>query len=161
MTEPARTLIAVGDGSTAWLYDSSSNTYRKTDVKDFPGNEPPTLPISVYIGPLSLSLSELTERWQERGISVDRRDNERILGFDTTLVDYGPTWHGSGSGGETSGGIGSIWVDEKNQFALRSVVDGGPGFEYVDARVTKLERPPRALVNLFRFEPPAGSREEQ
>ena len=159
LTEPARTLIAVGDGWTAWLYDSSTNTYKKTAVKDFPGNDPPALPISVYLGPVSLS--ELTRRWEQAGISVKRRGQDRLLGFETTIMEYAPTWRASGSRGETSGGIALLWVDEQSQFVLRSVVDGGPGLEYVDAKVTRLERPPSPAAALFHFEPPAGSREEQ
>ena len=158
-SEPARRLIGVGDGSTAWLFDSSTNTYRKTDVGEFPGNDPPGLPISAYIGPLSLS--ELIQRWQERATTFNRRGTERVLGFEATLIEFRPTWQGSGSGGETSGGTGSLWVDEEKEFALRNVVDGGPGFQYVDAKVTKLERPPSVAADLFRFEPPAGSREER
>jgi outer membrane lipoprotein-sorting protein len=150
--EEPRTLIGVADGKYVWVHDSDTATYTRVSIKDRPSSE---LPSSVLLG--AVDIAALTERWQAQGVNLNSGGAGRHLGREAQVIEYSPTWRSGGSGGELSGGIGRIWIDDETGLVLRNLVDGGVAYEYLDARVTLLELSPRVDRGMFRFEAPEGS----
>jgi DNA-binding CsgD family transcriptional regulator len=84
------------------------------------------------------SIDELVRRLNSQGgsfrIHAATAGHEIVLGYDTTVVEYGPTWLNAG----TSGGTGRIWIEPTHMVALRNTTEGNDGSEASRAEVTKL-----------------------
>ena len=156
--EPAEhdptTILGVADGKNSYLYKSDSNTYTRVSLKDYSS---PSLPVSVLLGPIDLA--QLVQRWEAQDTTVRGGGAGRYLNRDAQVIEYSPTWRASGPGGDSSGGIGRIWIDSDSGLIVRNLVDGGPTSQYVDARVTVLELQPRFEPATFRFDAPSGARQ--
>jgi outer membrane lipoprotein-sorting protein len=158
--EPAEdepvTILGVADGKDSYLYKSDSNTYTRVSLKDY---STPSLPVSVLLGPIDLPL--LIQRWETQDTTVRGGSSGRYLNRDAQVIEYSPTWRATGPSGDSSGGIGRIWIDNESGLIVRNLVDGGSTSQYVDARVTLLELQPKFEPAIFRFDAPSGSRQVQ
>jgi outer membrane lipoprotein-sorting protein len=156
--EPAEdeptTILGVADGKNSYLYKSDSNTFTRVSLKDY---STPSLPVSVLLGPLDLA--NLIQIWESQNTSVRGGGNSRYMNRDAQVIEYSPTWRATGPAGDSSGGIGRIWIDSETGLVVRNLVDGGPTSQYLDARVTLLELQPRFEPALFRFDTPSGARQ--
>ncbi len=159
-----RTLTAVADGQWLWSDSATETTYQRTEIPDLPAGTVASLPISVLIGPSNTGtfdafLDELRSINRAPGAFARVTGSAHVLGYDTTVVEWGPAWSSSGSanGGPatvTTGGVSRLWVEPRSLWVLRFESDGLDG-ERIRAEITGLDfggiDPAR-----FVFEPPAG-----
>ena len=129
-----RTLTAVADGQWLWYDSATETTYQRTGIPDLPAGTVASLPISVLIGPSNAGtfdgiLDELRSMNRAPGSFARVTGSARVLGYDTTVVDWGPAWSSSGStnGGPptaTTGGVSRLWVEPHSLWVLdrKSVV---------------------------------------
>jgi hypothetical protein len=80
---------------------------------------------------------------------------DRVLGYDVSVIEYGPTWLNSQS--NTSGGVGRIWIDPTRMFVLRSTAEGNDGSEAMRIEATKLEFDASGPSSLFEISLPDGT----
>jgi len=155
--EPAEgdafTILGVADSKNSYVYKSDSNTYTRVSLKAY---ATPSLPVSVLLGPIDVD--QLRQNWEAQNTAVRGGGNSRYMNREAQVIEYSPTWRTSGPAGDSSGGIGRIWVDSESGIVVRSLVDGGPTSQYVDGRVTVLELQPKFDAATFRFDTPSGAR---
>ena len=156
-------LIAVFDGRELWQYDGRSDTYTRTTPPPYPdGTIPLPTALSLPFGPSNTATAEefiaLFGRVAEY---ITVTGNERVLGRDATVIEYGPTWRTSdGSGLQRSGGTGRLWLDAERQFILRHVTDGGDVAQSAEITVTTIEYGRPIPAERVVFVPPPGAREQ-
>lgn len=84
------------------------------------------------------SVDDLVRRINEQGGSFQMHaavaGQDTVLGYQTTIVEYGPTWIVRG----TSGGVGRIWVEPQHMVALRNTTQGNDGSEASRGEATKV-----------------------
>jgi len=129
-----RTLTGVADGTWLWFDSATETTYQRTDIPDLPPGMVASLPISMLLGPanapdMDTFLRELRERNSAPGSFARVAGKGSVLGYETTLVEWGPAWSGAGStnGGPetvTSGGMARLWVEPRSMWVLRYESDG-------------------------------------
>jgi len=170
---------SLSDGETVWFYDARTNTYQRAEPFDLPeGFVATPLPISVLFGPANVdSLDDLAGSLLLRDDQMDvvRGGSESILGVETALLDYRPTWRAAsttstapGASGTptpsaeeaSAGGVGRMWVDEDRMFILRHEIDGESNRQYVLVEVTRVDYDVAFGDVRFAFTPPLGAVEE-
>ena len=151
-------ITGVSDGEYWWFYESDDKTYRREHPPE--GVDQPFLPVSIQIGPLQEAsidayidthIARADDAWARRA------GEERLLGRDVTVVEYGPTGRVTSNGSERGTGEGRVWIDPKTMFILRHEVNGVEE-QAATITVTLLELDIDFPAGLFEFEPPEGSR---
>lgn len=146
------TVLSVADGKFAYLYNSDSNSYTRVPVSKYVAAG---LPVDFILGPVDIN--QLTANWEATNTTVSNGGNSQYMGRDAHVLQYSPTWHSSGAGGDKRGGIGRIWIDDDSGLVMRNLVDGGPTSDYTDARVTMLNLEPKFDSAVFSFDAPEGA----
>lgn len=168
----ATTYIVVADGEYLWRDSSDQPAYHRDALSELPPGAAVSLPISILLGPAPApTMGDLLRELLSRGDPERRHERfarvvgkERVLGVETQVVEFGPTWHSSGGSAdasgnrqtfEESGGSARIWVDVERMFILRYEEDvGDQGRARAD--VVDLKYGARIDDGVFRFEPPPG-----
>ncbi|MCC6388224.1 MAG: helix-turn-helix transcriptional regulator [Dehalococcoidia bacterium] len=159
-----RTLTGVADGTWLWYDSATETTYQRTGIPDLPSGMVASLPISILLGPanapdIDTLLGDLRERNTAPGSFARVAGGGTVLGYEATLVEWGPAWSGaSGTNGGpetvTSGGMARLWVEPRSMWVLRYESDGLEGSS-IRAEITGLDfgaiDPAR-----FSFAPPPG-----
>ena len=134
--------FGVSDGETLSTYSPEDNTYATAPLP--PGLDQPALPISIQIGPaladtVGAFLALLIERTEG---FADRGGEERVLGYETVIIEYGPLFSSASSDqeGVTRSGVGRMWIDPETMLILRHDIgdDNGP-LEEASIVVTRLD----------------------
>ena len=150
-------LTGVADGEYWFIYQADDRTYSRERLPG--GVDQPFLPISIRIGPLQEAtidayidahIARADDAWARRV------GEERLLGRDVTVVEYGPTSRVISNGSERSTGEGRAWIDPDTMFILRHEVEG-VGEQPATIVVTLLETDVDLPDELFEFEPPADA----
>jgi outer membrane lipoprotein-sorting protein len=165
--------FSLSDGDTVWYYDASANTYQRTEPFDLPeGAVAMPLPFSILFGPTNTpTLDDFIAQLEELGVDTEVvvAGHETVLGRETTVVEFRPTWHSSSASASAgdptatptevteSGGVGRLWVDEERRFILRSEIDGEDFGQNALLEVTRLDFDPPMDGELFEFDPPPGA----
>lgn len=150
--------VSVSDGERWWFYDSVERTYTVERLPE--GLDAPFLPISPQIGPAhEASIDEFIETLAFRVDGWAKRSGEeRLLGREVVIIEYGPIeWSSDSDGRERAWGEGRIAIDPETMFILRHEISGEPGANAV-VTVTRLEIGVDLPDERFEFEPPDGAR---
>lgn len=169
--------ISLSDGETVWFYSLQTNSYQRRQPFALPETFVATpFPASVLFGPANqATLDDLAAEFLSRADDVVLASSDEVLGVETALLEYRPTWRSSSStatldasGSQTgtvaaddSGGVGRMWVDEDRMFILRHEIDDGSNMQYALVEVTRVDFDTAFDDDRFEFAPPEGATEEQ
>jgi len=116
------------DGNELWIH--APETGSSWDYQVVPSSLLTNLdgrkafPAGVLLGPVDApSVEDLVAHMSAVGARVER--HEQVLGIDTAVIAYGPTWANGKT--HTTGGTGRIWVDPKTMVVLRRSEEGNDG----------------------------------
>ena len=118
-----RVTTGVSDGEHWWFYRSDEHAYT---IRQAPaGASPAFLPVSLFVGPMpQANVDEFVDLLAARVGWADSVGEERLLGRDVTVIEYGVGGDTDHEARERAEGSARVWIDPQTMFVLRHEITG-------------------------------------
>ena len=167
--------VIVVDGENQTYYRSTTNTYTRAPLFDFPDDlkiRRRPWNMSTFLGPWAIEVSSLEEMLEQLrgdgdgGLDARISGSETVLGRRTTIIELSPVSSGhstSWSAGDgrtpvsqsSESGTSRIWVDEERFVIMKHVVEDD--VQSYSFEITRLDWETKVPASKLKFDPPAGA----